>query len=663
MKSFIVGRWGSALWDRREAGAVVAPDIERVLPLVEDFPEDTVAVMSGKGFLVFRENFNFAAMIREYVNRVQAEYACGRCLTGLKGTKMLQLILDRIAAGEGGEADLDLLERTAEVLDDSAKCSVCQSAGELVKDGLTLFREDFERAALEGLPETATRYTAAISAPCMTACPCHINIPAYVERLQEARYEESLAVIREEMPLPGITGRVCPAPCQDACTLANQGSSSIPIRILKRVAADYEMDHKTPPPLNEVELTEAPAAVVGAGPSGLSAAYYLNRLGHPVTIFERLPLSGGMVGVGIPPYRQPRDVLERDVGIIRNLGVHIESGKTLGKDFTIDDLFARGFKAILLGVGAHRSVKLGVEGEDADVRGVYAGGVDFLRDLNLGIEAPVGERVVIVGGGNTAIDCARAAVRMGASEVHVVYRRTENEMPAASHEVEDSREEGIEFHFLTQPVEILHEDGRLTGLKCVRMELGEPDWSGRRRPVPVEGSEFVFEADTLIPAIGQKPDLSFLESDGSPDTTRWATLAVDKHTMMTSIPGVFAAGDATSGPLTVVHAAAGGKAAALSMHDFLTTGKCSVRPEQRMMEILEVIEKDTGVQVTPRREAAQGERTPPRKLDMRERLGSFREVETGFTQYGSFVESSRCLRCYHLVLVGLAEESGSAQTA
>jgi len=654
MKDIVVGRWGSAFRDLR-GGRAGGIEGEARFPSPDVFPDSAVALMSGKGFFLFDETMSFVPLAREYVRRIQAEYCCGKCLSGIKGTQVLLVTLNRIMNGQGTSEDLDVLGRVAAVLDRSAKCSVCQTAGELIKDGLNHFRDDFVKAIDWGVPDRPLRYVFKISAPCMTTCPCHINIPSYVEMLQEVRYGESLAIIREEMPMPGVTGRVCPAPCQKACTLANFGTATIPIKILKRMAADYEMLHKLDPPLEKRDLTEPPVAVIGAGPAGLGAAYYLNRLGHQVTIFEALPLSGGMVGVGIPPYRQPKDVLMRDVDVILSLGVKLEQGVRLGWDFTIQDLFQRGFKAVFLGIGSHSSVSLGIKGEEDRISGVFKGGIDLLREINLGEPVEIGNRVIIVGGGNTAIDCARTCVRMGASEVHVVYRRTEKEMPADHLEVEDAAEEGIVFHFLTQPIEIIASDGVMTGLRCIRMELGEPDKSGRRRPVPVEGSEFEMEADTLIPAIGQTTQLDFVTPQDGVEVTRWGTIKVDPRSMMTTRSGVFAGGDAVSGPLTVVHGIAGGKRAAKAIHEYLERGFCTVSDDQLMEGILADIEKDTTIRVTPRSEGRKGPIMPPKKLDMRERLTTFEEVESGLTQAGSFVESSRCLRCFHLVMVGLAD--------
>ncbi len=655
MKSIVFGRWGDILRDYRGTNRADPDTSARYLPQAEQFPEDLVALMCGKGMLLLDDDFDYFAMIRQYVDLIQEKYCCGKCLTGIKGTALMLRYMNRISEGEGAAEDLDMLERVAEILDSAARCSVCQSAGELVKDGLANFKADFLKAVESGVTERPVRYLGRISAPCINACPCHINVPGYVEALQEARYHESLEIIREEMPLPGVTGRICPAPCERACTLGNQGRAAIPIRELKRVAADYEMNHKLTPPLEKRELDALPVAVVGAGPAGLSAAYYLNRRGHAVTLLESLDVPGGMVGVGVPPYRQPRKVLERDIGIIADLGVEVKLGVKLGRDFTIQDLFNQGFKAVFLGIGSHRSIPLGIKGEDEGIGGVFPGGIDFLRDINLGEEVLLGDRVVVVGGGNTAIDCARTCLRMGASEVQIVYRRTEKEMPSDPHEVADAREEGILLNLLTQPVEIAAEDGKMVALKCIRMELGEPDASGRRRPVPVEDSEFEIDADSLVPAIGQKADLSFLSPDDGIDVTRRGNIKVDEHTMMTTRPGVFAAGDAVTGPLTVVHGVAGGKQAAKMMHDYVTTGQCGVSEEQKIENIIAEIEEDPGVFVTPKTESRTGSLVPPKKLDMRERVATFREVDSGFTQESSFVEASRCLRCYHLIFAAFRE--------
>lgn len=660
MKSIIFGRWGSVLKDSEGMEELTDRTPQDELPAATYFPEDVVAVMSGKGFLQFEENFDFVPMIHEYVRQIQAKYCCGKCITGIKGSKVILQTLEKIMGGKGEESDLDILARMAEVLDEAAKCSVCQSAGELLKDGLAYFREDFLTAVRRGSRKRDIHFLGKISAPCMNTCPCHINIPGYVEMLQELRYDDSLAIIREEMPLPGVTGRICPAPCEKACSLANLGDVSIPIKTLKRVAADYELNHHQKPPLEKVEPTEPPVAVVGGGPAGITAAYYLNRLGHPVTLFEGLPRTGGMVVVGIPPYRQPRDVLDREIAMITDLGVDVVYGQLLGKHFTVNDLFARGFKAVFLGIGSHKSIPIGLKGEDEGYEGVFAGGIDMLRDINLGRDVRFGDNVVIVGGGNTAIDCARTCLRMGAAQVSIVYRRTEAEMPADPEEVEDAREEGVNVHFLTQPIEVIASGNKMVGLKCLRMELGEPDKSGRRRPVPVEGSEFDLEADTLIPAIGQTSNLEFVSPEDRLEITRRGTIKVNARTMMTTRPGVFAAGDAVSGPLTVVHAMAGGKRAAHMIHQYVAGVEFRQTEQQWMDDLIAAIEKDYGVLVTARTPLREGGKPPHRKRDARERITNFLEVDSGFTQKSSFLEASRCLRCFHLILAAVENTSVSA---
>ncbi|MGC8657654.1 MAG: FAD-dependent oxidoreductase [Desulfomonilaceae bacterium] len=657
MKSIIFGRWGKVLRYRKGGDDIFEGGSQEDFPSESSFPDNVIAVMSGKGFLQFGERFNFVPMITEYVKQIQTRYCCGKCITGIKGSKLILMTLDRIMRGEGQESDLDILRRMSVVLNEGAKCSVCQSAGELLADGLVHYKSDFLKALEYGVPEDSIHFVGSVSAPCMNTCPCHINIPGYVEMLQELRYGEALEIIRREMPLPGITGRICPAPCEKACSVANMGDVAIPIKTLKRVAADYEMIHHLRPPLEKVDLNGVPVAVVGAGPAGLTAAYYLNRLGHPVTIFECLSESGGMVSVGIPPYRQPRDVLNREIGILTDLGIEIKRGLRLGTHFSLSDLFRDGYGAVFLGMGSHKSTPLGIKGEKDGIEGVFSGGIDFLRNINLGESVQLGEKVIVVGGGNTAIDCARTCLRMGSLKVAIVYRRTQAEMPAELEEVEDAAEEGIEFHFLTQPIEIVHKDGKMIGLKCVRMQLGEPDKSGRRRPVPVEGSEFVMDADTLIPAIGQTSDLDFLSPADQIEITRHVTIKVDPTTMMTSRLGVFAAGDAVSGPLTVVHAMAGGKRAARMIHEYLTSGRCIPPESQWMEDVIAKIEADRGVLVTARTPSREGGKISRAKLEPRERISNFREVDSGFTQKGSFIEASRCLRCFHLILLAVGGEA------
>ena len=342
-------------------------------------------------------------------------------------------------------------------------------------------------------------------APCRMACPAGLNVQGYVQMVKQGKYKEALKIIMEDLPLPGVLGRICPHGCEEACRRC-EVDDPVAIRDLKRLAAD-QFDPR------EIEIPCLPpraekVAIVGSGPAGLSAAYHLARRGILSTIFEALPEPGGMLRVGIPAHRLPRDILDKEIEVITRLGVEIKTNTPLGPDLSVEDLLGRGYKAVYLATGAHRGIELGVPGEKA--AGVRQG-VDFLRELNLTGTTEVGRKVAIVGGGNVAIDVARSAVRLGADEVFIVYRRTRAEMPAWEEEIRAAESEGVKITYLAAPQEVLTEEGRVVGLRCIRMELGDADSSGRRRPIPVPGTEYDMAIDQLIPAIGQMPDLSALE--------------------------------------------------------------------------------------------------------------------------------------------------------
>ena len=401
---------------------------------------------------------------------------------------------------------------------------------------------------------------------CQAACPVNLDIRGYIGLIADGRFDEALALIRERLPFPGVIGRICPHPCEQKCNRGDQ-DKPLSIRVLKRFVADYELQEqgelKVPPKAAE---REEKVAVVGAGPAGLTCAHDLALLGYGVVVFEASSVPGGMLALGIPDYRLPREILEKEIDVVRALGVEIKTDSPVGKGLSIDDLFSKGFKAVFVGVGAHQSQKLGIPGEDT--KGVVHG-VDFLRDLNLGREVWVGKNIGIIGGGNVAMDAARSSLRLGAKKVSILYRRTRQEMPASDDEIEAAEAEGIEIQYLVAPVEVLSGSGKVKGLKCNRMELGEPDASGRRRPVPIKGSEFDMELDMIIPAIGQATELSFLGENSGIETTKRGTLAADTETLATSRPGVFAGGDAVSGPAMAIEAVAAGKRAAASIDNYL----------------------------------------------------------------------------------------------
>jgi heterodisulfide reductase subunit A-like polyferredoxin len=468
-------------------------------------------------------------------------------------------------------------------------------------------------------------------APCRLACPAGLNVQGYVQMVKEGKYREALEIIMEDLPLPGVLGRICPHGCEDACRRAEK-DAAVAIRNLKRLAADRvdprEITIPCAPPRAET------VAIIGSGPAGLSCAYHLARKGIRSTIYEALPAPGGMLRVGIPSHRLPREVLEREIEVITHLGVGIKTDTALGRDVTIDGLFAEGFKAVYLALGAHKGIELGVPGERAD--GVRQG-VDFLREVNLTGMTWVGRRVAIIGGGNVAIDVSRSAVRLGAEEVTIVYRRTRTEMPAWEEEIQAAEAEGAKISYLAAPQEILTRDGRVSGLRCIRMELTEPDSSGRRRPVPIPGSEFEIECDQIIPAIGQRPDLSSLEEITGLTFSRWGTVEADAVSYATERPGVFAGGDLLTGPWVAIGAVAAGKEAAESILRFvegrdMAAGREPVKNEHPRYRPVPLNE--------PRRARA---RMP--ELPVAERRGNFREVELGYEEAEGRGEAGRCINC------------------
>lgn len=469
-------------------------------------------------------------------------------------------------------------------------------------------------------------------APCRLACPAELNVQGYVQMVKNGKYKEALQIIMEDLPLPGVLGRICPHGCEEACRRC-EVDAPVAIRDLKRLAAD-RFD-----PRDITIACSSPrkekVAVIGSGPAGLSAAYHLARKGILSTIFEALPEAGGMLRYGIPEHRLPREVLDREIEVITNLGVEIRTSSSLGTDISMDDLKADGYKGIYLAMGAHKGIKLGIPGENTE--GVLQG-VEFLRELNLRGKVPVGRRVAVIGGGNVAIDVARSAVRLGAEEVSIIYRRTRSEMPAWEEEIGAAEEEGAKIIYLSAPQEIITHENRITGLRCIRMNLGDADSSGRRRPVPIPGSEYDIEIDQLIPAIGQVPDISCLETVSGLDFTRWGTIETDQITYETGIEGVFAGGDFQTGPWVAIGAVAAGREAAESIERYFDN--------KDMAEGREGLPKSDELLYRPVPPGTEKEaRAEMLVLPVSERTGNFREVETGYDEASGKKEAGRCLNC------------------
>ncbi|MGD9086482.1 MAG: NAD(P)-binding protein, partial [Desulfobacterales bacterium] len=468
-------------------------------------------------------------------------------------------------------------------------------------------------------------------APCRLACPGGLNVQGYVQMVKEGKYKEALEIIMEDLPLPGVLGRICPHGCEDACRRC-EVEQPVAIRDLKRLAADKfdprEVEIKCAPPKEEK------VAIIGSGPAGLSCAYHLAKKGVQSTIFESLPEAGGMLRVGIPAHRLPREILDQEIEVITNLGVELKTNTALGSDVTIDGLLGDGYKAVYLAIGAHQGIELGIPGEKSN--GVRQG-VDFLREVNLTGKAAVGKKMAIIGGGNVAIDVARSAVRLGADEVNIVYRRTRNEMPAWEEEIQAAEDEGVQITYLSAPQEILVKDGKVVGLRCIRMELSEPDSSGRKRPIPVPGSEYEIEIDQLIPAIGQRPDLSSLEDITGLTYTRWGTTEVDPVTYATEQEGVFAGGDLQTGPWVVIGAIGAGKEAAESILRYIEKRDMAEGREPQVNEnpVYRPVPEDEPI--------VQRAKMPELAVDKRK--GNFDEVELGYAEAEGRAEAARCLNC------------------
>lgn len=462
--------------------------------------------------------------------------------------------------------------------------------------------------------------------PCSTACPAGVNAHGYVALISQGKFKEALEVLRRTMPFAGVCGRVCTHPCETECE-RGKVDEPVAIRALKRFMSEYEISHGGEKPTPVPKTKNEKVAIIGSGPAGLACAYDLVRSGYPVTVFEALPEAGGMLRYGIPSYRLPKDILANEIDYVKNLGVEIQTNASVTD---LKTLTARGYKAIFMATGAWVSQRMDIPGEGSN--GVMPA-IDFLKQVNDGTKVIIGSKVAVVGGGNAAVDAARTALRLGAKEVIVIYRRTRNEMPAIPGEIDEMEKEGVKIIFLSAPIEIIAADGKLARMKCIKMELGKVDASGRRSPVPVAGSEFEMDIDNVILATGQTVDKSFLPK--TIGMSKRGTVSADPVTFKTNIAGLFAGGDAVSGPATVIDAIAAGKEAAISIDRYLQGRNIKEgRPQDRPR-----------IKDIPEKVVAKKARAMMPELTVSERIKSFREVESGFNEEMAIEEAGRCLNC------------------
>ena len=463
--------------------------------------------------------------------------------------------------------------------------------------------------------------------PCSATCPAGVNAHGYIALISQGKFAEALEVLRRTMPFAGVCGRVCTHPCESECE-RGKIDQPVAIRALKRFIADYELKEGHSKVTSPVERTKKEkVAIVGSGPAGLACAYDLVRAGYGVTVFEAAPKAGGILRYGIPEFRLPKDILDHEINYLKELGIEIKRNSPVTK---LNSLYTDGYQAIFLGMGAWKSQQMGIPGEDA---GGVLQALDFLKQVNAGVKIDLGRKVAVIGGGNAAVDAARVAVRLGAKEVNVVYRRSRQEMPAIPSEVEEMEQEGVNIHFLAAPVELVSKDGRLISMECIKMELGEPDATGRRRPVPIKGSQFKIEVDNIIVAIGQKIDAQLVPHDFS--LSDQMLVSVDPVTFETSVKGVFAGGDVVTGPRDIITAIAAGKEAAISIDRYLRSLDIGAgRPVQRER-----------VKNISHKGATSSERVAMPAHTHAQKARNIEEIEIGYDEKMAVEEASRCLNC------------------
>jgi len=594
-------------------------------PIDYDSLVELGAIMGSGGLISMDEDTCMVDVARFFMEFVQDE-SCGKCVPCRIGTKRMLEILERITKGEGKEGDVELLIEIAGTIKDSALCGLGQTAPNPVLSTIKYFREEYDEHIKYKYCRAGVCSDLFIS-PCENACPANVNVPGYLALIAAGRIKDAYNLIRQENPFPSVCGRVCTHPCESKC---RRGQMDEPIAIsdLKRYVAD-EM-FKTHDPFVDLVFPKKGKSIgiIGAGPSGLTCAYYLGRLGYDVTVYEAQPVAGGVLVFGIPEYRLPKEVLKKEIETIKQVGITIKTEMEVGKDISFEDL-RKNHDALYISTGAQLSRKVGVEGEK--LAGVYHG-FDFLKDVHLGKPVEPKGIIAVIGGGSTAFDAARVAVRKGAEEVHIIYRRTMEDMPADQYEIDEAIEEGVIVHELVRPMEFMGKD-KVTQIKLMKMELKGFDSNGRKNPVDIPGSEYLMEVDLVIPAVSQYSDLPFVKKE-EVEATPMGTFIVDFDTQMTSIAGVFSGGDVVRGSDVVITAIADGKKAAGAIDKYLGgDGKLN---KGEPIDIPEAADDS---------EVLEHERFAMKYLEPEERRDNFDEVCLGFHRLNATAEAMRCLRC------------------
>ncbi|PKN26145.1 MAG: hydrogenase [Deltaproteobacteria bacterium HGW-Deltaproteobacteria-21] len=606
------------------------------LPIDYDTLQRIGSIMGSGGMVVMDESNCMVEIARFFLAFTQSE-SCGKCFPCRLGTTQLLEILTRITQGQGRIEDIDIIRDLGESI---MKCSLCglgQTAPKPVLSTLRYFLNEYEQHILDHRCAGAICDSMVIS-PCQHSCPAGVDVPNYVAAVAEGRYQDAVEIIRERNPFPAVCGRICLHPCETNCR-RGELDEPVAIRALKRYAADWCRKHEgnrsEPFPVTRGERI----AAVGAGPAGLTCAYFLARMGYRTTVFEAQQVGGGMLGLTVPEFRLPREVIDAEISYIQSCGVDIRYDSPVDANHTITDLLKEGYSAVFIATGATSSKRIGILGEEEGLEGLYYG-LEFLSDVKSRAEVPLKGRVVVIGGGNVAIDVARTAFRLGARDVHVFCRKPRDEMRAREEEVLEAEEEGIVVHPSWAPRRILSEDGRVTGIEFVG-SVSIMNGEGVTENGFDEQESCLLEAGSIIISVGQVPDISFLSKDSQIEMALWrGSLRVDENTLSSNVPGVFAGGDFVTGPTSLIRAIASGRRAALAIDRFLRGEKGR----------LKIVDEKSPLQVShePALEEETSEGKPRARLMVEiasERSRDFREVEMGFSEEEACYEAKRCLRC------------------
>ncbi len=680
MARVVFSTWRGEFIDNRGKPEEEWVESEYKLPERYEADRDAKAFIGWDGFAVFDESIDVVRLGTEYAHTYQKySEACGRCAPGRWGGRILYDLMDKIARGEGEVSDLEHLKEVSRTMMETSKCEIGRTVPKPLLDMMEHYHDTFmdlieNKKKSPDYDKEDISYIAKVTAPCMDACPTHVDIPAYIEGVRDLRYDDSLKATRKSMPLAHTCGRVCPHPCEDECRRANL-DEPISIMELKRIGADYETDrgfewlHPEEP---AKEKTDKRVAIVGAGPAGLTAAYYLGVRGIQCDVYEELPVLGGEVAVGVPQYRMPIEKYNKDIELAKSVGTNFIMNTKV--DAEMLRKFDKEYDATLLAFGTRLSKKVRAKNERDDMPG-YWGAINFLDCVNLwvkyGIPIPqevreqqmldkeyvdlTGKTVVCVGGGFTSMDVVRCSIRCNADKVIMLYRRDEKTIirNTTYEEYHEAVEEGVEFIFHSAVEEIIEdENGRLKALKVNRFELVPDPNGGRPQLVKIEGADFEIECDYLIPAVSQAADLGLLPEEWELELTSWGTLKTNGRDYMTSRKGLFAAGDCEYGPMTIVNAVGQARRAASVISRFVHTGEITLTDEEimedhlRRLRVYDKKEKVTGWLPGLPRQVSE-------KLGVDERKYNNREVNLGFTQEEAIAEAERCMRCYYIAMTAV----------